>query len=84
MNKEVIKAIISIVAFLSAIVIGFIALFIPPTGVIDASVLWFTAQLLVFVSGLLGINLKLDSLKQVAITSKKEEKEEKEVIEENI
>lgn len=83
MNKEVIKAIISIVAFLAAIVIGFIALFIPPTGVIDASVLWFTAQLLVFVSGLLGINLKLDSLKQVAITSKKEEKEEKE-IEENI
>lgn len=83
MNKEVIKAVISIVAFLAAIVIGFIALFIPPTGIIDASVLWFTAQLLVFVSGLLGINLKLDSLKQVAITSKKEEKEEKE-IEENI
>lgn len=73
MNKETIKAIISIVAFLAAIVIGFIALFLPPTGQLDPSVLWFTAQLLVFVSGLLGINLKLDSLKQIASTSKKEE-----------
>lgn len=70
MNKEVIKAVLSILAFLSAVVIGFIALFIPPTGIIDASVLWFTAQLLVFVSGLLGINLSIDSLKQIASTKK--------------
>lgn len=70
MNKEVIKAGLSILAFFSAVVIGFIALFIPPTGVIDASVLWFTAQLLVFVSGLLGINLNIDSLKQIASTKK--------------
>ena len=69
MNKETIKHIISIVAFVAAIVIGFIALFMPPTGIIDASVLWFTAQLLVFVSGLLGIDFKIDSLKQSASTN---------------
>lgn len=76
MEHKTIKAIISVVAFLSAVVIGFIALFIPPTGVIDASVLWFIAQLLVFVSGLLGINLSIDNIKQVAqIVKKKEDKE---------
>lgn len=75
MEHKTIKAIMSIVAFLAAIVIGFIALFIPPTGIIDASVLWFTAQLLVFVSGLLGINLSIDNLKQVAkIGQKKKDK----------
>lgn len=78
MNKENTKQIISIVAFLAAIVIGFIALFMPPTGIIDASVLWFTAQLLVFVSGVLGINLKLDALKHTASTSSKEEKDNNE------
>lgn len=50
-----IKCIMSIVAFVAALIIGSIALFIPPTGVIDQSVLWFTAQLLVFTSGILGI-----------------------------
>ena len=58
--KENIKPIISIVAFISAVVIGFIALFLPPIGIIDNSVLWFTAQLLVFVCSLLGVNLTLD------------------------
>ncbi len=73
--KDNVKVLISILAFLSAVVIGFIALFIPPAGIIDASVLWFTAQLLVFVSGLLGINLSIDNLKQVAQVNKKKEKE---------
>ena len=50
-----IKCIMSIVAFVAALIIGFVALFIPPTGIIDQSVLWFTAQLLVFTSGILGI-----------------------------
>lgn len=57
--KTYIKPIISVVAFISAIVIGFIALLLPPQGIIDSSVLWFTSQLLVFVSSLLGINLTL-------------------------
>lgn len=73
MEHKTIKQIISIIAFLSAIVIGFIAVFIPPTGVIDASVLWFIAQLLVFVSGLLGINFSIDNIKQIAQVGKKKE-----------
>ena len=74
MNKEVIKSIISVIAFLSAVVIGFIAIFIPPSGIIDASVLWFTAQLLVFVSGLLGVDFQINALKQIASTSNNKEK----------
>lgn len=70
MNSKTLKSLISIISFLAAIVIGFIALFIPPTGVIDASVLWFTAQLLVFTSGLLGIDISIDSLKKKAETHK--------------
>lgn len=70
MNSKILKSLISIISFLAAIVIGFIALFIPPTGVIDASVLWFTAQLLVFTSGLLGIDISIDSLKKKAETHK--------------
>jgi len=75
MNKTHIKEIISVIAFFSAIVIGFIALVMPPQGIIDASVLWFTAQLLVFTSGLLGINLSFDNLSQKGITSKNNSKE---------
>jgi hypothetical protein len=77
MKHENIKAIISILAFLAAVVIGFIALFIPPGGVIDPSVLWFTAQLLVFTAGLLGINMNIDLLKKTASSKPKEKEEEK-------
>ena len=70
MVEEKIKYALSIIAFVAAVVIGFIALFIPPQGVIDASVLWFTAQLLVFVSGILGFNLDYDFQKKRAKTEK--------------
>lgn len=70
MGEKKLKYALSIAAFVSAVVIGFIALFIPPQGVIDASVLWFTAQLLVFVSGLLGFNLDYDFHKKRAKTEK--------------
>lgn len=49
-----------IISFAIAIVIGIVALFMPPAGIIDSSVLWFTAQLLVFTSGLLGIDITID------------------------
>lgn len=78
MKNEHIKAPISIIAFLAAIVIGFIALFIPPQGVLDSSVLWFTAQLLVFVSGLLGIDLSIDSIKHTAHTRKTKKSDDSE------
>lgn len=77
LNKELIKQIVSILAFITAVIIGFIALFIPPAGIIDASVLWFIAQLLVFVSGLLGIDLSIDAgRKAVSTTTSKEKKDE--------
>jgi len=76
MQNNNIKIILSVVAFAAAIVIGFIALFIPPAGIIDASVLWFTAQLLVFVSGLLGINFSIDNLRQVVHTNKSKTQDE--------
>lgn len=55
-SKNIIKLIVSVISFVSSIVIGFIALFMPPTGVIDTSVLWFVAQLLLFTSSILGID----------------------------
>lgn len=64
MKKETIKSYISIASFVASVIIGFIALFLPPTGIIDASVLWFVAQLLCFTAGILGINLSIDGLKR--------------------
>ena len=75
-DHDNLKAGISVVAFLSSIVIGFIALFIPPQGEISPSVLWWCAQMLLFISALLGVNLTLDSLHMHGITTKKDKKEE--------
>lgn len=44
------------ISFISAIIIGFICIFIPPHGIIDSSVLWFIAQLLIFTSTIIGID----------------------------
>ena len=41
---------------LFAIVISFIALFMPPPGIIDASVLWIVAQALLFAASVLGLD----------------------------
>lgn len=56
------REVLSAVSFLSSVVIAFIALFIPPSGIIDSSVLWFTSQLLLFCCSLLGIKLDLKKL----------------------
>lgn len=58
------KHILSIISFACALILGFIALFLPPQGVIDSSVLWFTSQLLVFVATMLGVNLSIDNFKK--------------------
>lgn len=63
--SDKIKMILAVLAFLSAITIGFIAMFIPPKGVLDSSVLWFTSQLLVFVATMLGLNLTLGKASNV-------------------
>ena len=53
------KGWLALIAFIASLVLGFISLFIPPTGIIHSSVLVFVAQLLLFISGLIGINLTL-------------------------
>ena len=62
MKESKLKETLATLAFISSVVIGFIAIFIPPHGVIDASVLWFTAQLLVFTSTLLGFEVTVDNV----------------------
>lgn len=49
----------SYICLLSAIIVGFVAMVIPPAGIIDRSILWFIAQLLLFVASILGIKYEL-------------------------
>lgn len=58
MNDKI-KNIISIICTIAAIAIAVIAIYCPPIGIIDTSVLWFTAQLLVFVASIIGVNFKI-------------------------
>lgn len=44
------------ISFVSAVVLAYICIYIPPEGIIDTSVLWFTAQLLLFAASILGID----------------------------
>ena len=66
------KKIIAVLSFISAIIIGFIALYLPPTGIIDTSVLWFIAQLLVFTSNIFGFNLNVSESNQIIQSIKKD------------
>lgn len=58
MDRNKTKLLMSWISFMVSMILGITALFIPPTGVIDHSVLLFTAQLLLFVSSLLNLNFK--------------------------
>ncbi len=59
-NDANIRKTLSVVSLLAAIVIAIIAVFTPPMAVIDSSILYLTSQFLVFISGLLGVNLEID------------------------
>lgn len=59
-NDANIRKTLSVISLVSAIVIAIIAVFTPPLAVIDSSILYLTSQFLVFVSGLLGVNLEID------------------------
>ena len=59
-SDDNIRKTLSVVSLVSAIVIAIIAVFTPPMAVIDSSILYLTSQFLVFVSGLLGVNLEID------------------------
>lgn len=56
-----IKQKLSIVAFISSILFGIAGFICPPLSIIDSSVLWFIAQLLMFSASLLGINFKSEN-----------------------
>lgn len=66
------KKVIAVLSFIAALVIGFIALFLPPQGIIDTSVLWFIAQLLVFTSNIFGFNLNVSQSDKIIQSNKKD------------
>lgn len=53
------KVVLADVSFFSSIIVGIIAMFMPPMGIIDSSILWFIAQLLLFTSSIIGIDYKI-------------------------
>ena len=57
--KERTKSRLAVSAFIGSLAFGVAGFCCPPIAIIDSSVLWFTAQMLLFCSALLGINLNL-------------------------
>lgn len=51
-TRESLKFVAGGVCLAMAIIISFVALFLPPAGIIDSSVLWLIAQALLFTSSL--------------------------------
>ena len=54
--KEAIQYGLCIFCILGAMVMSFIAMYLVPQGIIDSSILWLIAQVLVFCGALIGIN----------------------------
>lgn len=53
------RRILAPLSLTASITITVIALFMPPEGIIDSSVLYVVAQLLLYSAGVLGINIKI-------------------------
>jgi len=71
-----IRKTLSLISLLAAIGMAIAALIVPPTGIIHSSVLWFTSQCFVFISGLLGINMTVDfGQKKMSVREKTTETE---------
>ena len=71
-----IRKTLSLISLLAAIGLAVAALIVPPTGIIHTSVLWFTSQCFVFISGLLGINMTVDfGQKKMSVREKTTETE---------
>ena len=56
---------ISLLAFCSAVAFAAAGLYLPPTGVIDSTVLMLVAQLLVLCATLLGVDSYFDKLREL-------------------
>lgn len=69
MNKDKIKIWFSYIAFITSILFGVAAMIIPPMGIIDPSVLWFIAQMLVFAATMVGVPLEIDNLRQKIVNN---------------
>lgn len=67
-----IRKTLSLISLLAAIGLAVAAMIVPPTGIIHSSVLWFTSQCFVFISGLLGINMTVDFNNRKLTVSEKE------------
>ena len=71
-----IRKTLSLISLLAAIGLAIAALIVPPTGIIHSSVLWFTSQCFVFISGLLGVNMTVDfGQKKMSVREKTTETE---------
>ena len=71
-----IRKTLSLISLIAAIGLAIAALIVPPTGIIHSSVLWFTSQCFVFISGLLGINMTVDfGQKKISVREKTTETE---------
>jgi hypothetical protein len=71
-----IRKTLSLISLLAAIGLAIAAMCVPPTGIIHSSVLWFTSQCFVFISGLLGINMTVDfGQKKMSVREKTTETE---------
>lgn len=57
--EDKVKSIIGIICLIASIAIATIALFMPVVGIIDSSVLWFTAQLLCLCASVIGIKFSI-------------------------
>ena len=73
-----IRKTLSLISLLAAIGLAIAAMCVPPTGIIHSSVLWFTSQCFVFISGLLGVNMKIDYGKHYMSVEDKEKTEKRE------
>ena len=60
-GKERIQYTTAVVMLLSGIVISFIGFFTAPVGVISDSVLWYTAQALIYAGSIFGVGIYIDS-----------------------
>lgn len=72
-----IKSSIAVFCVICAMTCAFVALYMPPQGIIHSSVLWFIAQTLLFVGSLLGVEVGIVNNKGFfKIKVEKEDKEE--------
>jgi len=60
-----IKHLIAIASFVVAVIMSFVALLLPPPGVIDQSVLLLIAQFLILTATLLGVSSYVESIKKL-------------------